>query len=387
MSDKIEVITTLHHANQLHTFDTVEQVNEFLSKKTYDSVKINNPADKIIAANTSTIPKGPIFITDNSMGNVFKIRLHAGLGDIFRMLSEHTSIELFYKTYGLTIYWVYAESKITPNDLMQQYLPDTDTITYRPLGVIIYDILSRVPFFKLVSQDEFESLNVPELNNWNDPQNKFILRGVFPDEKQGFQIPLTYTEQQELDNILSRSAKTICIQYSGRDSIKNYPVDSYVKLFRWLLVKYPDASILLIDRPDKIIDEQILNIDRNKIVSLIGKISRAQEVNLLLQVDYLICPCSYSKYVRRWVNGKQTVLANHYDYLDDTSVLNDVFGHYKYPWKTGLVYNPNCVILGAEYPKEEELEPNYIGFKSGQVKLIDHISNITPEEIFMSVNI
>jgi len=317
--------------------------------------------------------------------NVFKIRLHAGLGDVFRMWSEHPSIELFYETYGLTIYWVYSYDEIRSDETPEQYI-DTDDLYTRPMHIIVLDIFKHVPFLKNITQREFDLLDVPELYNWNNRDNTPIyLRNIFPNEQQGFKFPLTIDAEKELNDILNKSEKTICVQYSGRDPIKNYPVDSYIKLFNMLLEKYPTANILLIDRPDKIIDNRVLFDPR--IVSLVGKISRVQEINLICRVDYLISPCSYSKYVRRWANGKQTILANHYNYHSDTVTLNDVFGHYKYHWRPGLIYNPLVTVLGAHYPNEEDLDPNYEGFTLDQISLIDHISKIAPEEIFNSVDI
>jgi hypothetical protein len=319
------------------------------------------------------------------MNNKFKIRLHSGLGDVFRLLSEHTSIDLFYQTHGLVLYWVYDQYDLKDYINPEQY---TDGET-RPMCVIVHDIFSKVPFMKLVSQDEFNALEATELDNWyNRPTNEtdpqpFRLQGMFPNEQQGFQIPLLAEEDLEINNLINLSEKTICVHVSGRDKIKNYSVDSHVKLFQMLLETYPDLTIFLIDRPGKIIDPRMLFDTR--IVNLIDKVSRVQEINLIQRVDYLICPDSYSKYVRRWVNGKQTIIACHYSYLSDSSTLNEVFGHYKYKWRPGLIYNPAVTVLGAKYPPEGDPWSPIYSFNSDDYKIIENINEITPEEIFNTI--
>ena len=319
------------------------------------------------------------------MNNTFKIRLHSGLGDVFRLLSEHTSIDLYYQTHGLVLYWVYEHYDMKDYENPEQY---TDGET-RPMCVIVHDIFSKVPFMKLVSQDDFNALEITELDNWynrsevpSDPL-PFKLQGMFPDEKQGFKIPLSAEEDLEVDRLINLSAKTICVHVSGRDKIKEYAVDSHVELFQMLLAKYPDLTIFLIDRPGKLIDERML-FD-NRIINLVDKVSRVQEINLIQRVDYLICPCSYSKYVRRWVNGKQTIVACHYNYLLDSSTLNEVFGHYKYKWRPGLIYNPAVTVLGANYPPEEDPWSSSYSFDSTQYKIIENINEITPVEIFNTI--
>ena len=106
---------------------------------------------------------------------------------------------------------------------------------------------------------------------------------------------------------------------------------------------------------------------------------------MIQQVDYLICPCSYSKYVRRWVNGKQTIIACHYSYLPDSSTLNEVFGHYKYKCRPGLIYNPAVTVLGAKYPPEGDPWSSSYDFKNDDYSIIENINQITPEEIFNTI--
>lgn len=317
------------------------------------------------------------------MNNKFKIRLHSGLGDVFRLLSEHTSIDLFYKTHGLKLYWVYEQYDLKDYENPEQY---TDSET-RPMCIIVHDILRNVPFLKLVSQDEFNDLDVPELDNWynrSEDVEPFRLRGLFSNERQGFKIPLLENEDLEIKNLINLSKKTICVHVSGRDKIKNYSVDNYVKLFQMLFEKYTDLTIFLIDRPGKTIDSCMLFDPR--IINLIDKISRVQEINLIQKVDYLIAPCSYSKYVRRWVNGKQIILLCHYTYMSDSTTLSDIFGHYKYAWRPGLLYNPNITLLGATYPREDDLEVNFNRFNDDQCSIVKNINYITPEEIFNSID-
>lgn len=318
------------------------------------------------------------------MNNKFKIRLHSGLGDVFRLLSEHTSIDLIYQTRGLVLYWVYEQYDLKDYANPEQY---TDSET-RPMCIIVHDIFSKVPFMKLVSQDDFNALEVTELANWynnpkipNDPE-PFKLRGMFPNEQQGFKIPLSVEEDLEVNRLINLSDKTICVHVSGRDKIKEYSVDSHVKLFQLLLAKYTDLTIFLIDRPGKFIDPRMLFDTR--IVNLVDKVSRVQEINLIQRVDYLICPCSYSKYVRRWVNGKQTIIACHYNYLSDSSTLNDVFGHYKHKWRPGLIYNPSVTVLGATYPPEEDPWHGGHSFNDAY-SIIENINEITPVEIFNTI--
>jgi hypothetical protein len=317
------------------------------------------------------------------MNNKFKIRLHSGLGDVFRLLAEHTSIDLFYQTHGLVLYWVYEQYDLKDYINPEQY---TDSET-RPMCIIVHDIFSKVPFMRLVSQDEFNALEATELDNWynrSDIPAPIRLHGIFPDEQQGFKIPLSEQEDLEINNLINLSKKTICVHVSGRDKIKEYAVESHVKLFQMLLAAYPDLTIFLIDRPGKVIDPRMLFDSR--IVNLIDKVSRVQEINLIQRVDYLICPCSYSKYVRRWSKGKQIIVACHYTYMSDSSTLNDIFGHYKYNWRPGLLYNPAVTVLGATYPRDEDLGDNFNRFSDDQCSIIENINQITPEEIFNYVD-
>ena len=303
----------------------------------------------------------------------FKIRFHSGVGDCFRLLSEQPSIDLYNKKYGLKIHWVYDNYSIN------EYNNLNFKSDLKP-PFILYDIFKNVDFLKLVSQEECNDLDCVELSNWHNNQYaswqpEKQLRGIFPNqEHQGFSIPLIEVEKMQLASILKDTDIFITVQISGKGEGKTYSTKKYVELFKSILQKYPTAKIFLVDYPTYTVNPSLLIDDR--IVNLVGKISRAQEINLIQKADWHICPDSYSKYIRNWVSGKQTILCSSVSWMTDTELLRECFGRADIAYTAGLVYNPNVKILGAQY--KENLQ---------DVKMVDSIQKILPEEIFDSIDI
>jgi hypothetical protein len=298
----------------------------------------------------------------------FKIRFHSGLGDCFRMLTEQPSIKMFHETYGLKIHWVYDRCGVVQNLPAQRY-------TDYPLQFVMQEILQNVDFFNPVSYEEYVSLQVTELNNWK-LENKAVdqLQGIFPTEIPGFDIPMSVPENAELENLLAGTESAICVQLTGKDEKKNYSPDNYRQLFELILHNYPRTKIFLIDTPDKKVHSSLL-FD-NRIFDLTSKFTLVQQINLIKRADFLIAPDSYSKYIRRWANGKQTILCTSLDYISNQSLMLGCFGDYTKPYTAGLLFNPDVTLLGVKYT-----------VNLNNLEIVDNINDISPEEIFKSINL
>lgn len=298
----------------------------------------------------------------------FKIRFHSGLGDCFRMLTQQPSIHLFNETTGLKIHWVYDRSGAVQNLPTQRY-------TNYPLQFVMQEILQNVDFFNPVSYDEYVSLQVTELDNWK-LENTVVdqLQGIFPTESPGFDIPMSLNEKSQLETLLSKKGSSICVQLTGKDERKNYSSSNYRKLFELILHTYPHTKILLIDHPDKKVDSSLL-FD-NRIFDLTSKFTIVQQINLIRRADYLIAPDSYSKYIRRWSNGRQSILCTSLDYISNRGLLLGCFGDYQQPYTAGLLFNPDVKLLGVKYT--ENLD---------DLEIVDNINNITPNDVFDSIKL
>lgn len=298
----------------------------------------------------------------------FKIRFHSGLGDCFRMLTQQPSINLFNETTGLKIHWVYDKSGTVQPIPTQRY-------NNYPLQFVMQEILQNVDFFNPVSYREYVSLPVTELNNWmpNCPTVN-QLQGIYPTETPGFDIPMSSTEQSQLVNLLSKRGSSICVQLTGKDERKNYSSSNYRKLFELILHNYPHTKIFLIDTPDKKVDSSLL-FD-NRIFDLTSKFTMVQQINLIKRADYLIAPDSYSKYIRRWGNGRQSILCTSLDYISNRGLLLGCFGDYQQPYTAGLLFNPDVKLLGVKYTGNLD-----------NLEIVDNINNISPNDIFKSINL
>lgn len=297
----------------------------------------------------------------------FKIRFHSGLGDCFRMLTEQPAIKLVNELHGLKIHWVYDQAGLASSP--------TRNSNY-PLHLVLYEIFQNVDFLNPVSQEEYTNLQVPELTNWKvdyDPNNQ--LRGLYPGiESPGFDIPISPAEMRQVRHLIGQYNLSFCVQLTGKDERKRYSTDNYITLFNLILDKYPDSSILLIDTPDRPVDKTLLFDQR--IIDLTSIFTLTQQIELIRLADYLIAPDSYSKYVRRWVNGKQTILCTTLDYISNKSLLSGCFGDYRKPNTAGLIFNPDVKLVGASYSENLDI-----------VEIVDNINNIRPDEIFNSINL
>lgn len=298
----------------------------------------------------------------------FKIRFHSGLGDCFRMLSEQPAIDLHNKKHNIKIYYTY--DTCTPMMFYNQYNPNTDL----PMHLAVHDIFKNVEFFKAVGHEDFLNLEVPELDNWKcDYREEYQLRNIYENEHQGFDIPVSNLDLIILNNLL-HSPVNIAIQFSGKDPVKNYSIANYLKLLKLILKKFPHCKIFLFDRPGKDIDTSLF-FD-NRIVNLTSVMSRTLLINLIQRVDYLISPDSYSKYVRNWANGKQTVIYSKLDYMSPLDSLKWTFGNYNDKISARLVYNPLVKILGVKY--NDDLT---------SADCVQNLNDISPEEIVNSIDI
>jgi hypothetical protein len=273
------------------------------------------------------------------------------------MLSEHPAIQTFKKVYGLKIYWIYGE-----ND--ESWMRD-----------VLLELFKNIDFFEHITHKEFHDLAIPELDNWRLEGKGHRLYNIFPiySEIKGFDFPMTDKENEEFNSVLDSKSFNICVQLTGKDPEKTYTVEGYIKIFNLILNNYPQSKIYLIDHPKFIVDDRLM-FD-NRIINCIPILNRLQIVNLIQQVDHLICPDSYSKYIRRWVNKKQSILCGQLSYITPNRLLKDCFGDDRIHGTAGLVFNSNIKLLGATYNDDLTL-----------CDMVNLISDITPLEIYNSID-
>ena len=338
------------------------------------------------------------------MKNKFKIRFTGGLGDCLKMITEQTSLYQYYLDKGLHIYWVYSDmnivdivykqfrgSKICNNQW--SYIRDYDKhIDYNnsnlktisgayPVHQALYDFLKHFSFFELTEQETFANMDdAIELENYRCHRYPNFslnnqLKGLYEYENGGWKINLN---DLYIDSLLNNSKHTFCFQLSGSNAAKKYDVENYIKIFKMILDRYPSCKILLIDRPNYFVDTSLLFDER--IINLIGKISIIQCAKIIQEVDYLICPDSYSKYLRKWVNKKQIILCNRLlEHPDLRKVLHDAFNI------VGLCNNPDITLLGITYTMNNKNRDTSDCFDS--VEIVNSMNDISPEEIFNSIKL
>lgn len=330
------------------------------------------------------------------MTSFYKIRFFGGLGDCLKMITEQTSLYRYHKENRLLIYWVYSDMNIV--DLVYSkfygskikngqwdYIRDYDKVEdYNtghtttvsgnyPVHQALHDLLQEFEFFYLTDQNYFANCDAIELDNFRCNQYPNFdrskqLAGLYQDEKAG----LIFTKPDQFVNSLLDGVETsFCFQISGSNSQKTYDLDKHIKIFKMILNAYPKSKIFLVDKPNYILDPAITFDDR--IVSLMGKISIVQCAKLIQKVDYLIAPDSYSKYIRKWVDGKQILLCHKLDcHPDDRHVLQYAFN------RVELCNNPDVKLLGVTYTTDDNNEISSAEF-------VPTMNDISPEEIFNAI--
>lgn len=333
----------------------------------------------------------------------FKIRFTGGFGDCLRMISLQSSMLEHHKKHKIKIYWVYSDQNLVNfvYDKLQGstfennwiYVRDYDIIDYNngvsaidygyPTHQTLYDFLKLFDFFELISQEQFATLQVPELSNWRCHKYPSYdmtkqLNNLYKDERLGLDIILSKDEEYELDNLLQGNSFTFCIQLSGRDKRKKYSDKNNLELLNLILKNYPQSKIFLIDQPKSKPNQKLL-FD-NRIIDLVGKLSIRQLSKLIQEVDYLISPDSYAKYLRNWVNKPQTILYADVSHntitegdISNFIVLENCFN------TVNLLTNNKVKILGTNYKVIESklLVENFV----------QSIDDISPQEIINSISI
>jgi hypothetical protein len=326
----------------------------------------------------------------------YKIRFFGGLGDCLKMITEQTSLCQFHKENRLLIYWVYSDmnivdlvysrfhgSKIKNNqwayirdyDKVEDYnTGHTTTVSGSyPVHQALHDLLKEFNFFYLTDQNYFANSDAIELNNFRCNQypnykHDKQLKGLYKDEKGGL---IFQKEDYHITSLLEGVETSFCFQLSGSNSQKIYDVNNHIKIFKMILDAYPKSKIFLIDKPNYVVDSSLLFDDR--IVSLIGKVSIVQCAKLIQKVDYLVAPDSYSKYIRKWVDGKQILLCHKLDcHPNERQILHDAFNI------VGLCNNPDVKLLGVTYTTNNKNEIQSASF-------VPTMNDILPEEIFNAI--
>jgi len=331
------------------------------------------------------------------MTDFFKIRFTGGLGDCLKMITEQTSLYRYYQEKGLHIYWVYSNMNIVDIVYKQfqgskildgkwSYIRDYDKVEdYNtghtsttsggyPVHQALYDLLKYFSFFELTDQHTFANLDVPELDNYRCNgyptfQRDKQLKGYIDGDQGGWEIQY---QDPILYDLITSVQYTFCFQLSGSNHAKKYDVEKYIKIFQMILDRYPSCRIFLIDRPNYFVDPALLFDWR--IHNMVGKASMIQCAKIIQAVDYLIAPDSYSKYLRKWVNGKQIILCTTLDcHPNVVAMLQDAF-HI-----VGLLNNEKVTLLGGSYT----IHNNRVSSAS----LVNSMNEISPEEIFNAIKL
>jgi len=330
------------------------------------------------------------------MTNHFKIRFFGGLGDCLKMITEQTSLYKAYQNYGISIYWVYSDTNIVElvysrfygskiKNGQWAYIRDYDkvedyntghTVTVSgayPVHQALHDLLKEFPFFHLIDQHTFANSEAIELANYrcNDYpgfRKDKQLKGLYIKEKGGL---IFKQDDDYINSLLKGTDKTFCFQLSGSNAQKKYDKEKHIEIFKMILDNYPLSKIFLIDRPNYMVDPAMLFDDR--IINLVGKVSIVQCAKLIQKVDFLIAPDSYSKYIRKWVDGKQILLCHKLDcHPNETQVLQDAFN------LVGLCNNRDVKLLGVTYTTN-------IRRKIQSASFMRSINDITPKEVFAAI--
>jgi len=287
-----------------------------------------------------------------------KIRFCSGIGDCLRYLAENTSMEDYYRRYGLTVYWTFVSEG-------PEYYSES----------IMKEIFKHCPYFTYVPENAFESVNYHQTYPGGKRTNYSThFKNYFKNERIGITLNLPEEEEQSLLEIIESLKVKIVVQLSGSNANKEY--QNYADLFKLLLEKYPTATLLLIDSPEKEVNNSLL-ID-HRVINLVGRLTITQCIHIIQRADYFIGPDSYAKYVCTWQDTKASILCSY----NNTAVTPEqllAYCFYGYNNSVGLCFNPKVNLLGVSYSGNK--------YRLSDVKFIKDINEITPEEITNSVNL
>ena len=286
------------------------------------------------------------FSGDQSVVYEYKIMLSSGIGDCLRTIARNTSIKSFSKNYSIHISWCYGGRGLHNSG-------------WAPL---LQDFVFRNDIFKYIDEASFESLNVPEL--FNGYSGDFLLSGYIDGETRGIDVPLKPQEFENVNLILQNSYIRIGVQLQGNDPKKNFGNVKYIALLKAVLATYPNATIFIIDAPNRHVSDDLLFDER--VVSLVGKTNLSENISLIQKMDLWISPDSFSKYVASWSDVRQIVLCTELPYMSPSEMLMHAFVN------SGLISNPRVKLVGIDYDPVS-LEVSHIVGDVSEIDLDDVI--------------
>ena len=241
-----------------------------------------------------------------------KIHLHSGIGDCIKTLTCNYPLLSLNKKYGTEIITTYGGEGT--NDCGWESL-------------IKNELINHIEGFEYVSNEDYKRLKHQTVESFfEDNANNLLLESYLPLQFKNSTIYLT------------KHVRRIAIQTDSNDGRKKYPIENWAVITKAIVERSKHTQVYLFDAPHRreYIDKNI-DTTQERVYNMAGK-ELWESISLLQQMDLLISPDSYSKYVALCSRVPAILLCCELEYIDADEMLRTCF--------SGIYGNDNYKLLG-----------------------------------------
>lgn len=270
-----------------------------------------------------------------------KIHLHSGIGDCIKTLTCNYPLLSLSKKYGTEIIATYGGEGT--NDCGWESL-------------IKNELINHIQGFSYVSKKEYELLKHPTVESFFKNGAKNLLLESY--------LPLQFKKTK---TFLTKHVRRIAIQTDSNDGRKKYPIENWAEIIKEILKKHKNTHVYLFDAPKRrdYIDNNI-DTTHERVYNMAGK-ELWESISLLQQMDLLISPDSYSKYIALCSRVPAILLCCELEYISVDDMLEFCF--------KGIYNNDNYQLLGLKYSNGHQVEDAVKDIKEiNRQEIIDHLN-------------
>lgn len=241
-----------------------------------------------------------------------KIHLHSGIGDCIKILTCNYPLLSLNKEYGTKIIATYGGD-------------GTNDCGWGSL--IENELIDHIDGFIYVSNKEYELSKHQTVESFFKNDAKNLLLESY--------LPLEFKKPKDR---LDKHVRRISIQTDSNDERKKYPIENWAEITDELIKKYKNTHVYLFDAPKRreYIDNNI-DTTHERVHNMAGK-QLWESISLLQEMDLIISPDSYSKYIALCSRIPGILLCCELEYIDVDQMLRNCFN--------GIYNNDNYKLLG-----------------------------------------